>query len=147
MTNVLPIDAVMGNLRSTLTNNNNLILIAAPGAGKTTRVPLALLNEPWLEGKKILMLEPRRVAARNAATFMASQLPEPCGQTVGYRMRRDSKVSANTRIEVVTEGILTRLLQSDPELSDVGLIIFDEFHERHLASDLGLASMSAGLQP
>ena len=139
MTNVLPIDAVMGNLRSTLTSNNNLILIAAPGAGKTTRVPLALLNEPWLEGKKILMLEPRRVAARNAATFMASQLSEPCGQTVGYRMRRDSKVSANTRIEVVTEGILTRLLQSDPELSDVGLIIFDEFHERHLASDLGLS--------
>jgi ATP-dependent helicase HrpB len=139
MTNVLPIDAVMGNLRSTLTNNNNLILIAAPGAGKTTRVPLALLNEPWLEGKKILMLEPRRVAARNAATFMASQLSEPCGQTVGYRMRRDSKVSANTRIEVVTEGILTRLLQSDPELSNIGLIIFDEFHERHLASDFGLA--------
>ncbi|MFT6422981.1 MAG: ATP-dependent helicase HrpB [Thalassolituus sp.] len=135
----LPIDDVLDDIKDTLTQSSNLILIAAPGAGKTTRVPLALLNEAWLKGKKILMLEPRRVAARNAATFMASQLSEPCGQTVGYRMRRDSKVSKNTRIEVVTEGILTRLLQSDPELSDVGLIIFDEFHERHLASDLGLS--------
>lgn len=135
----LPIDDVIDDIKAALAQSSNLILIAAPGAGKTTRVPLALLNEDWLEGKKILMLEPRRVAARNAATFMASQLSEACGQTIGYRMRRESKVSANTRIEVVTEGILTRLLQNDPELSDVGLIIFDEFHERHLASDLGLA--------
>jgi ATP-dependent helicase HrpB len=135
----LPIDEVIDDIKATLARSSNLILIAAPGAGKTTRVPLALLNEGWLEGKKILMLEPRRVAARNAATFMASQLSEACGETIGYRMRRESKVSANTRIEVVTEGILTRLLQSDPELSDVGVIIFDEFHERHLASDLGLA--------
>lgn len=135
----LPIDDVIDDIKGTLAQSSNLILIAAPGAGKTTRVPLALLQESWLEGKKILMLEPRRVAARNAATFMASQLSEPCGETVGYRMRRESKISANTRIEVVTEGILTRLLQSDPELSDVGLIIFDEFHERNLASDLGLA--------
>ena len=139
MSTVLPIDAVLDDLKAALAVNANTLLIAQPGAGKTTRVPLALLQEEWLAGKKILMLEPRRVAARNAATFMATQLTEKAGGTVGYRMRLESKVSATTRIEVVTEGILTRMLLDDPELAGVGLIIFDEFHERNLASDQGLA--------
>jgi len=139
MSTVLPIDAVLDDLKAALAVNANTLLIAQPGAGKTTRVPLVLLQEEWLAGKKILMLEPRRVAARNAATFMATQLNEKAGGTVGYRMRLESKVSATTRIEVVTEGILTRMLLDDPELAGVGLIIFDEFHERNLASDQGLA--------
>jgi len=115
------------------------VLQAPPGAGKTTRVPLALLNEAWLARNKILMLEPRRLAARNAAHFMADSLGEKAGQTIGYRVRLDSRVGPTTRIEVVTEGVLTRMLQGDPELSGVGLVIFDEFHERSLQSDLGLA--------
>ncbi|MEE3191225.1 MAG: DEAD/DEAH box helicase, partial [Pseudomonadota bacterium] len=139
MSTVLPIDAVLDDLRAALESHDNALLIAQPGAGKTTRVPLALLEEAWLAGQKILMLEPRRVAARNAATFMARQLNEPVGETVGYRMRLENRVSAQTRIEVVTEGILNRMLLDDPELTDVGLIIFDEFHERNLASDQGLA--------
>lgn len=139
MSTVLPIDAVLDDLRAALESHDNALLIAQPGAGKTTRVPLALLEEAWLAGQKILMLEPRRVAARNAATFMARQLNEPVGETVGYRMRLENRVSAQTRIEVVTEGILNRMLLDDPELGGVGLIIFDEFHERNLASDQGLA--------
>jgi ATP-dependent helicase HrpB len=139
MSTVFPIDAVLDDLRAAIENHANALLIAQPGAGKTTRVPLALLEEAWLAGKKILMLEPRRVAARNAATFMARQLGEQPGETVGYRMRLENKVSERTRIEVVTEGILNRMLLDDPELSCVGLIIFDEFHERNLASDQGLA--------
>ncbi len=115
------------------------MLEAPPGAGKTTQVPLALLDAPWLAGRKILMLEPRRVAARSAALFMAKQLGEPVGETVGYRIRFENKVSARTRIEVVTEGILTRMLQDDPLLEGVGALLFDEFHERHLSADLGLA--------
>lgn len=115
------------------------MLEAPPGAGKTTQVPLALLDAPWCEGKKILMLEPRRVAARAAATYMASLCGENVGATVGYRIRFDNKVSAATRIEVVTEGILTRLIQDDPLLENTGAILFDEFHERHLSGDLGLA--------
>ncbi|GLQ99473.1 ATP-dependent helicase HrpB [Dyella mobilis] len=115
------------------------MLEAPPGAGKTTQVPLALLNAEWLSDKKIVMLEPRRIAARAAAQFMAQQLGEQVGQTVGYRIRFESKVSAATRIEVVTEGILTRLIQDDPELTGIGAILFDEFHERHLAGDLGAA--------
>ncbi|MES2626457.1 MAG: ATP-dependent helicase HrpB [Pseudomonadota bacterium] len=122
-----------------LREHTRLILEAPPGAGKTTQVPLALLNAPWCAGKKILMLEPRRVAARAAAMFMARQLGEDVGATVGYRIRFDNKVSARTRIEVVTEGILTRMIQDDPLLEDVGAILFDEFHERHLSGDLGLA--------
>ena len=114
------------------------MLIAPPGAGKTTRAPLSLLDEPWLAGRKIVVLEPRRLAARAAARRMAHLLGEPVGETVGYRVRLESRVGGRTRIEVVTEGILTRWIQRDPELSGVGLVIFDEFHERGLQADLGL---------
>src|SRR5690554_2161808 len=139
MPSALPITAVLPELLSTLVSHTCVLLSAQPGAGKTTVVPLALLNEAWLQGQKIILLEPRRMAARNAATFMANSLGESVGETVGYRIRLESKVSERTRIEVVTEGILTRMLQADPELNGVGLIIFDEFHERHLHADLGLA--------
>lgn len=135
----LPVEASIPALRESLGNVSNAVLIAPPGAGKTTRVPLAMMDETWLAGKKIIMLEPRRLAARNAAMWMAQQLGESVGATVGYRIRMDSKVSAQTRIEVVTEGILTRLLQQDPMLEEYGLVIFDEFHERSLQADLGLA--------
>ena len=135
----LPIDEVLPALRLALAERHEAVLEAPPGAGKTTRVPLALLNEPWLAGQKILMLEPRRLAARAAAERLASELDEKVGQTVGYRIRLDSKVGPETRIEVVTEGILTRRLQHDPALEGVGLLIFDEFHERSLDADLALA--------
>ncbi|MFP8965948.1 ATP-dependent helicase HrpB [Pokkaliibacter sp. CJK22405] len=135
----LPINSVLPALLEAINTHSRSVLIAAPGAGKTTRVPLALLDAPWLSGQKILMLEPRRVAARLAATFMAEQLGESVGQRVGYRVRMESKVSAATQIEVVTQGVLTRMLQDDPMLEGVGMVIFDEFHERALQSDLGLA--------
>lgn len=135
----LPIDEVLPALRLALAERHETVLEAPPGAGKTTRVPLALLNEPWLAGQKILMLEPRRLAARAAAERLASELGEKVGETVGYRIRLDSKVGPNTRIEVVTEGILTRRLQHDPSLEGVGLLIFDEFSERSLDADLALA--------
>ncbi|SDQ35964.1 ATP-dependent helicase HrpB [Pseudomonas sp. UC 17F4] len=135
----LPIDAALPALRAALSQRHEAVLEAPPGAGKTTRVPLALLDEPWLAGQRILMLEPRRLAARAAAERLASELGEQVGQTVGYRIRLDSKVGPNTRIEVVTEGILTRRLQADPALDGVGLLIFDEFHERSLDADLALA--------
>ena len=135
----LPIDEVLPALRQALRERHEAVLEAPPGAGKTTRVPLALLNEPWLAGQKIVMLEPRRLAARAAAERLASELGEKVGETVGYRIRLDSKVGPNTRIEVVTEGILTRRLQHDPALEGVGLLIFDEFHERSLDADLALA--------
>ena len=135
----LPIDEVLPALRLALAERHEAVLEAPPGAGKTTRVPLALLNKPWLAGQKILMLEPRRLAARAAAERLASELGEKVGETVGYRIRLDSKVGPNTRIEVVTEGILTRRLQHDPALEGVGLLIFDEFHERSLDADLALA--------
>ncbi len=135
----LPIDAVLPDLISELSRHSAVVLEAPPGAGKTTRVPLALLEQAWLEGRSILMLEPRRLAARNAATYMAQCLGEQPGETVGYRVRFDNRVSAKTRIEVITEGILTRRLQQDPELAGVGMVIFDEFHERNLHSDLALA--------
>ncbi|MBK1871070.1 ATP-dependent helicase HrpB [Aestuariivirga sp. YIM B02566] len=135
----LPITAILPSLAKALAGHANVILAAEPGAGKTTRVPLALMAETWLQGRKIVMLEPRRLAARAAAARMAQSLNEPVGATVGYAVRLDRKVSAQTRIEVVTEGILTRRLQTDPTLSDVGLLIFDEFHERSLDGDLGLA--------
>ncbi len=135
----LPIAAVLPDIGRALNAGDDLVLEAPPGAGKTTAVPLALLTEPWLAGQTILLLEPRRVAARNAASRMASLLGERVGETVGYRIRLDTRVSARTRLEVITEGVLTRRLQQDPELGGVGLVIFDEFHERSLESDLGLA--------
>lgn len=135
----LPVDRVLPELRKSLAANRPAILIAQPGAGKTTRVPPALLGEPWLGGRKILMLEPRRLAAVSAAEYMADSFGEKAGGTVGYRIALDSKAGKNTVIEVVTEGILTRMLQSDPSLEEVGLVIFDEFHERNLQADLGLA--------
>ncbi len=135
----LPIDQALPALRQALRIRNEAVLEAPPGAGKTTRVPLALLDEPWLDGQTILMLEPRRLAARAAAERLASELGEKVGETVGYRIRLDSKVGPNTRVEVVTEGILARRLQDDPTLEGVGLVIFDEFHERSLDADLALA--------
>ncbi|HQX94916.1 MAG TPA: helicase-related protein, partial [Thermomonas sp.] len=144
-----PINDLLAEIRASLQDHTRLVLEAPPGAGKTTQVPLALLDAPWLAGRKIVMLEPRRVAARAAAGFMAKQLGEAVGETVGYRIRFENKVSTNTRIEVVTEGILTRMLQDDPLLEGVGAILFDEFHERHLAGDLGLAlalDVQAGLR-
>jgi len=136
---MFPISTLLPQILTTLERGTRLVLEAPPGAGKTTQVPLALLEAPWLEGRKILMLEPRRVAARSAAQFMARQRGEDVGETVGYRIRFENKISARTRIEVVTEGILTRMLQDDPLLEGVGALLFDEFHERHLAADLGLA--------
>lgn len=137
--NALPIDEILPELVKTLGTVNHAVLVAAPGAGKTTRVPLALRTEAWLQNRKIVMLVPRRLAARQAAAYMAALLGEQVGETVGYRVKRESRVGPATRIEVITEGILTRMLQDDPELSDVGLLIFDEFHERNLHADLGLA--------
>lgn len=134
-----PIDELLPDIRASLVRHPRLVLEAPPGAGKTTRVPPALLDAPWLEGRRIIMLEPRRVAARAAAGFMASQCDENVGDSVGYRIRFDHRVSGRTRIEVVTEGILTRMIQDDPTLEGIGAILFDEFHERHLAADLGLA--------
>jgi ATP-dependent helicase HrpB len=144
-----PIAALLPELRRSLAMHPRLVLEAPPGAGKTTQVPLALRDADWLQGRKIVMLEPRRVATRAAAGFMARQLGEEVGATVGYRIRFEQKVSARTRIEVVTEGILTRMLQDDPLLEGIGALLFDEFHERHLASDLGLAlalDVQAGLR-
>ncbi|WP_440635556.1 ATP-dependent helicase HrpB [Bradyrhizobium sp. PUT101] len=135
----LPIDAVLDDLSRTLEANNAAVLVAPPGAGKTTRVPLALLDAPWAKGKKIIVLEPRRIAARASADRMAKSLGERAGETVGYRVRFGSKISRATRIEVVTEGIFTRQILDDPELSGVAAILFDEFHERSLDADLGLA--------
>src|SRR5690242_4120851 len=125
--NDFPIAPLLPAIRDSLRAHPRLVLEAPPGAGKTTQVPPALLDEPWLQGRKIILLEPRRIAARAAAEFMARQFGESVGQTVGYRIRFESRVSAQTRIEVVTEGILTRMLQDDPELPGVGAILFDEF--------------------
>ena len=135
----LPIEGVLPAVRRTLEASPSALLTAPPGSGKTTRVPLALLNASWLSGKKILLLEPRRLAARAAAHHMADRLHERIGETVGYRMRFDTKIGSTTKLEVVTEGVLTRLLQQDPSLNEYGLVLFDEFHERSLQADLGLA--------
>ena len=135
----LPIAEVLEQLKRCMSEGNEVVLQAPPGAGKTTIVPLELLDQPWLQGRKILVLEPRRMAARAAASRMAQLLGDAVGQTVGYRIRMDTCVSDNTRIEVITEGILTQQLQRDPGLEDVGLVIFDEFHERNLDADLCLA--------
>ncbi|MEY9136438.1 ATP-dependent helicase HrpB [Bradyrhizobium diazoefficiens] len=135
----LPIDAVLDDLSRMLEAHNAAVLVAPPGAGKTTRVPLALLDAPWAKGKKIIVLEPRRIAARASADRMAKSLGERAGETVGYRVRFGSKISRATRIEVVTEGIFTRQIMDDPELSGVAAVLFDEFHERSLDADMGLA--------
>ena len=135
----LPIEDVLAPLRAALADRTSAVLQAPPGAGKTTRVPLALLGEPWLSEQRIVMLEPRRLAARAAARRMAGSLDEPVGATVGFRVRGETRIGAHTRVEVVTEGVLTRMLHVDPTLDGIGLVIFDEFHERSLHADLGLA--------
>jgi ATP-dependent helicase HrpB len=135
----LPIDAVLGELAAALAQGSTAVLVAPPGAGKTTRVPLALREAPWVKDGTIIVLEPRRIAARAAAERMAQTLGEKVGETVGYRVRFGSKVSRRTRIEVVTEGIFTRRILDDPELTGVAAVLFDEFHERSLDADLGLA--------
>ncbi|MBT8118364.1 MAG: ATP-dependent helicase HrpB [Gammaproteobacteria bacterium] len=135
----LPIDDVLAEIKETLGRHDRMVLQAPPGAGKTTAVPIALLGQPWLKDKQIIMLEPRRLAARNAAARMAFLLNEKIGETIGYQIRQDSCFSKRTKILVVTEGILTRRIQADPELNSAALVIFDEFHERSLHADLSLA--------
>lgn len=135
----LPINQVIPEIKEKLLHHTHLVLQAPPGAGKTTALPLALLNEPWLEGKKIIMLEPRRLAVRSSASRMAELLGEKIGQRVGYQIKMESVQSKATQILIVTEGILTRKLQHDPSLEDVALVIFDEFHERSIHADLSLA--------
>lgn len=134
----LPIDAVLTDISCQLAISDAVLLQAEPGAGKSTQVPLHLLSSAWLNNRKIVMLEPRRLAVKSLAHFLAKQLGEPVGKTVGYQVKNDCKISKNTKLEIVTEGILTRRLQSDPELADTALIIFDEFHERSLQADLAL---------
>lgn len=145
----LPIDDALPELQSALAAGPYAVLVAPPGAGKTTRVPLALLDAPWRADSRIIMLEPRRLAARAAAAQMARLLGEEVGQTIGYRVRMDTRVSARTRVEIVTEGVFTRTLLDDPELSGVAAVVFDEFHERSLDGDLGLALTldAAALRP
>jgi ATP-dependent helicase HrpB len=145
----LPIDAVLPALKAALERGSSAVLVAAPGAGKTTRVPLALLEAGWRNDNRIIMLEPRRLAARAAARFMAASLGGQAGETVGYRVRLESRVGPNTRIEVVTEGVFTRMILDDPELTGVAAVLFDEFHERSLDADLGLALAldAAALRP
>ena len=139
MLEVLPIIEIIPDLKKGLAEHNTLILQAAPGAGKSTYLPLQLLNEPWLAGKKIILLEPRRLAAKTVASRLAFQLNEEVGETVGYKIRFENKISKSTRLEILTEGILTRMLQEDGALENIGLVIFDEFHERSLHADLALA--------
>jgi ATP-dependent helicase HrpB len=145
----LPIDDVLPELQSALAAGPYAVLVAPPGAGKTTRVPIALLGAPWRNDHRIIMLEPRRLAARAAAAQMARLLGEEVGQTIGYRVRMDTRVSAKTRIEIVTEGVFTRMLLDDPELTGIAAVIFDEFHERSLDGDLGLVLTldAAALRP
>jgi ATP-dependent helicase HrpB len=135
----LPVLDILQPLKAALRDAGRAVLAAPPGSGKTTVLPLALLDEPWLAGRKILILEPRRLAARAAAARMAQLLGERVGERVGYQIRFERRSGPATRIEVITEGLLTRRLQSDPELPGVGLVIFDEFHERSLEVDLALA--------
>ena len=136
---MLPVLAVLPQLQAALAGNQPVALVAPPGAGKTTAVPPALLGEKWASAGKLILLSPRRLAARAAAERMAEQWGEPVGQTIGYRTRLDARTSAATRIEVVTEGIFTRMLVSDPELAGVAGVLFDEVHERSLDSDFALA--------
>lgn len=136
---MLPVDDVLPDLRAALAARGEVVLVAPPGAGKTTRVPVGLLDEPWAQGLKLVLLSPRRIAARAAAARMASERGERVGDTIGYRVRLDSRIGPQTRIEVVTEGVFTRMVQDDPELRGVAAVLFDEFHERSLEGDLGLA--------
>ena len=136
---MFPVEEKIGEIAAALKKNRDVVLTAPPGSGKTTCVPPALLDAPWLKGKKIVMLEPRRLAARNCADFIAKKRGEAVGETVGYTVRLERKVSAKTRLEIVTEGLLTNRILADPELNDVGLVIFDEFHERSLQCDLAFA--------
>ena len=136
---MLPVEEVLPSLVDALEAGTSAVLVAPPGAGKSTLAPLRFLDAPWLAGRKILMLEPRRLAARAVAARLAANLGEAVGATVGFRVRMESRVSAATRLEVMTEGVFTRRILSDPGLEDVGLVIFDEFHERSLDADLGLA--------
>ena len=136
---MFPVEEKLQEIAAALAKNRDVVLTAPPGSGKTTCVPPALIDEPWLAGKKIVMLEPRRIAARNCAAYISRKFGEPVGETVGYQVRLERKVSAKTRLEIVTEGLLTNRIMSDPELGGVGLVIFDEFHERSLACDLAFA--------
>ena len=135
----LPIDAALPDLTAALRARPNAVLVAPPGAGKTTRVPLALLDEPWARGGKLILLEPRRLAARAAADRMAQNVGEEVGGIVGLRVRLGSKIGRTTRIEVVTEGVFARMILDDPALTGIAGVLFDEFHERSLDADLGLA--------
>ncbi|NDA48030.1 MAG: DEAD/DEAH box helicase, partial [Alphaproteobacteria bacterium] len=135
----LPIDSVLPQIGAHLASQNSAVLVAPPGAGKTTRVPLYLLEQDFCRTGKIIVLEPRRLAARAAAERMASMLGETIGQTIGLRVRLQSKISHQTRIEIVTEGVFTRMILDDPELEGVAAVLFDEYHERSLDADLGLA--------
>ena len=136
---MLPVNDILPQLLTLLRQHNKVVLSAPPGAGKSTYLPLYLLQHPDFAGKKLLMLEPRRLAAKSIANYLASQLGEPVGQTVGYQIRQEQKHSSHTRLLIVTEGVLTRKLQHDPELSQLDLVLFDEFHERSLHADLALA--------
>ena len=136
---MFPVEEKLGEIAAALRANRDVVLTAPPGSGKTTCVPPALLDEPWLAGRKVVMLEPRRLAARNCAAYIARRRGERVGETVGYQVRLERQVSARTRLEVVTEGLLAQRILSDPELADVGLVVFDEFHERSLACDLAFA--------
>ena len=136
---MFPVEEKIGEIAVALAKNRDVVLTAPPGSGKTTCVPPALLDAPWLQGKKIVMLEPRRLAARTCAQYIARKRGEPVGGTIGYSVRLERKVSAKTRLEIVTEGLLTNRILADPELTDVGLVIFDEFHERSLQCDLAFA--------
>src|SRR5215510_87100 len=147
---MLPVEEVLPKLRAVLGARAEAVLVAPPGAGKTTRVAPALLNEPWARDGKIILLSPRRIAARAAAARMAAERGERVGETIGYRVRLDTKVGPRTRIEVVTEGVFTRMALDDPELKGVAAVLFDEFHERSLEGDLGLAlarDTQQGLRP
>src|ERR1700748_3315845 len=135
----LPVHEALPALKSALAARNAAVLVAPPGAGKTTVVPLELIGEPWAAGGKLIVLEPRRLAARAAAARMAATRGEPVGETVGFRVRMQSRVSARTRVEVVTEGVFSRMILDDPGLDGVTAVLFDEFHERSLDADLGLA--------